>query len=76
VEVGVNVLVKPEPEGNHVYVVAPVTVATTAVPLQIVVLVIEAITVGVAVIVIDLVAVVVPEALATVKVIVFTPAAV
>jgi len=36
----------------------------------------EVTTVGVAVIVIDLVAVVVPEALATVKVIVFTPAVV
>jgi hypothetical protein len=47
VEEGVNVLVLPEPLGNHVYVVAPVTDATTEVPLHMVVLVIDVATVGV-----------------------------
>jgi hypothetical protein len=49
VEEGDKVLVFPDPEGNHVYVVAPVTLVICGVPLQIVVLVIDAITVGVAV---------------------------
>ena len=47
VDVGDNVLVDPEPDGNQVKDVAPVKLATIEVPLQIVVFVIEVTTVGV-----------------------------
>jgi hypothetical protein len=88
VEDGVKVLVLPEPDGIHVYVDAPVTLATTAVPLQIVVFVIDVAILGVAVtlmvIVLEELQVplnpltvyeVVPEGLTVITVVVWAPGA-
>lgn len=49
VDVGVNTLIEPEPDGSQLYEMAPDTLTLTAVPLQIVVLVTEVTSVGVAV---------------------------
>lgn len=48
VEEGLTTLVAPEPEGNQVYVLAPLAVSVTVAPLQIVVLVGDTVSTGTA----------------------------